>query len=154
MAEDPRTRAIEEWRKKVVAHREVEAKVRALRDDVRAAKKDYDKTEDDLKALQSVGQIIGEVLRQLDEERCECRLRACGCSCWPMQLSGQCQECNAACRHAGGEHCSLRAGAPAFCCLAACPQCPLLPPPCCCLPCALAASSLTCRTMVSSHRQV
>jgi len=33
-------------------------------------KKDYDKTEDDLKALQSVGQIIGEVLRQLDEERC------------------------------------------------------------------------------------
>merc|ERR1711988_1635484 len=30
---------------------------------------DYDKTEDDLKALQSVGQIIGEVLKQLDEER-------------------------------------------------------------------------------------
>ena len=35
------------------------------------AKKDYDKTEDDLKALQSVGQIIGEVLRQLDAERCK-----------------------------------------------------------------------------------
>jgi len=34
-------------------------------------RKDYDKTEDDLKALQSVGQIIGEVLRRLDEERCE-----------------------------------------------------------------------------------
>ena len=32
-------------------------------------KKDYDKTEDDLKALQSVGQIIGEVLRQLDADR-------------------------------------------------------------------------------------
>ena len=32
---------------------------------------DYDKTEDDIKALQSVGQIIGEVLRQLDDERCE-----------------------------------------------------------------------------------
>merc|ERR1711988_308799 len=30
---------------------------------------DYDKTEDDLKALQSVGQIIGEVLKQLDDER-------------------------------------------------------------------------------------
>merc|ERR1712113_1113213 len=29
----------------------------------------YDKTEDHLKALQSVGQIIGEVLRQLDDER-------------------------------------------------------------------------------------
>ena len=34
-------------------------------------KKQFDKTEDDLKALQSMGQIIGEVLRQLDEERCE-----------------------------------------------------------------------------------
>lgn len=32
--------------------------------------KDYDKSEDDLKALQSAGQIVGEVLRQLDEERC------------------------------------------------------------------------------------
>jgi len=33
--------------------------------------KRFDKTEDDLKALQSVGQIIGEVLKQLDEERCQ-----------------------------------------------------------------------------------
>jgi 26S proteasome regulatory subunit T4 len=32
---------------------------------------DYDKTEDDMKALQSVGQIIGEILKQLDDERCE-----------------------------------------------------------------------------------
>jgi ATP-dependent 26S proteasome regulatory subunit len=32
---------------------------------------DYDKTEDDMKALQSVGQIIGEVLKQLDDERCK-----------------------------------------------------------------------------------
>lgn len=29
----------------------------------------YDQSEDDIKALQSVGQIIGEVLKQLDEER-------------------------------------------------------------------------------------
>ena len=43
---------------------------RAVRDEAKGLKKDYDKTEDDLKALQSVGQIIGEVLRQLDEERC------------------------------------------------------------------------------------
>jgi len=32
-------------------------------------RKEFNKTEDDLKALQSVGQIIGEVLRQLDDER-------------------------------------------------------------------------------------
>ena len=31
--------------------------------------KKFDKTEDDLKAVQNVGQIIGEVLKQLDEER-------------------------------------------------------------------------------------
>ncbi len=30
-----------------------------------------DKTEENIKALQSVGQIIGEVLKQLDDERCE-----------------------------------------------------------------------------------
>ena len=40
-----------------------------MRDEVKQLRKDYDKTEDDLKALQSVGQIIGEVLRQLDAER-------------------------------------------------------------------------------------
>ena len=40
-----------------------------MRQEVKTVKKEFDKTEDDLKALQSVGQIIGEVLRQLDEER-------------------------------------------------------------------------------------
>lgn len=44
--------------------------MRALREDVKKTRKEFDKTEDDLKALQSVGQIIGEVLRQLDDERC------------------------------------------------------------------------------------
>jgi hypothetical protein len=37
--------------------------------------KDYTKTEDDMKALQSVGQIIGEVLKQLDHERCKSSAR-------------------------------------------------------------------------------
>ena len=49
--------------------REMEAKVRNLRMELRDKNKEYDKTEDDLKALQSVGQIIGELLRQLDNER-------------------------------------------------------------------------------------
>ena len=51
---------------------ELDARVRALREDVKKTRKEFDKTEDDLKALQSVGQIIGEVLRQLDDERCAC----------------------------------------------------------------------------------
>lgn len=42
----------------------------AVRESLRSTKKDYAKTEDDLKSLQSVGQIIGEVLRPLDNERC------------------------------------------------------------------------------------
>lgn len=41
-----------------------------VRDELKALTKDYDKSEDDLKALQSVGQSIGEVLRQLDEDKC------------------------------------------------------------------------------------
>ena len=45
-------------------------KVRRLRDELKVSRKEYDRSEDDLKALQSVGQIIGEVLRQLDAERC------------------------------------------------------------------------------------
>lgn len=34
--------------------------------------KEFDKSEEDLKSLQSgVGQIVGEVLRQLTEDKCE-----------------------------------------------------------------------------------
>ena len=66
-----REQVIAEHRKKLLKHKEIDSKVRALRDSVKELKKEYDKTEDDLKSLQSVGQIIGEVLRQLDDERCE-----------------------------------------------------------------------------------
>lgn len=68
---DKKAEAIEEYKRKLLQHKEVDSKVRSLREDVKKAKVEYDKTEDDLKALQSVGQIIGEVLRQLDEERCK-----------------------------------------------------------------------------------
>jgi 26S proteasome regulatory subunit T4 len=72
---DPREKALQEYRRKLVQHRELDTKVRSLREDVKKARSEFDKTEDDLKALQSVGQIIGEVLRQLDEERCELAAR-------------------------------------------------------------------------------
>lgn len=45
-------------------------RARAVRLALKGLEKDYEKSEDDIKALQSVGQIIGEVLKQLDEERC------------------------------------------------------------------------------------
>lgn len=71
MEEMEHQKAMQELRKRLLQHKEIKAKVNTLRQQVKDAKKEYDKTEDDLKALQSVGQIIGEVLRQLDEERCK-----------------------------------------------------------------------------------
>lgn len=37
---------------------------------LKTLEKEYTKTEDDLKAVQSVGQIVAEILKQLDDERC------------------------------------------------------------------------------------
>jgi 26S proteasome regulatory subunit T4 len=68
-AEEARNKALDSYKKKLLEHRQIESKVRGLRMGLRDLNKDFDKTEDDLKALQSVGQIIGELLRQLDEER-------------------------------------------------------------------------------------
>jgi ATP-dependent 26S proteasome regulatory subunit len=46
--------------------------------------KAYEKTEDDIKAVQSIGQIIGEVMKQLDDERCAHPLiLASGCGLIP-----------------------------------------------------------------------
>jgi len=66
---DRRTKALNDYKKKLLEHREMEAKVKDLRLGLRDFEKQFDKSEDDIKALQSVGQIIGEVLKQLDEER-------------------------------------------------------------------------------------
>ena len=43
----------------------------SVRFSLKDLEKDYSKTEDDIKAVQSVGQIIGEVMKQLDDDRCE-----------------------------------------------------------------------------------
>ena len=42
-----------------------------MRFSLKDLERDYAKTEEDIKAIQSVGQIIGEVMKQLDDERCE-----------------------------------------------------------------------------------
>ena len=71
-ANDPdREHALEQYKNKLLDSREWEAKLKALRLDIKGLQKDFDTTEDNIKALQSVGQIIGEVLKQLDEERCK-----------------------------------------------------------------------------------
>ena len=68
--DDPRKQqAIAEFTRLMLQHKELDARVRNLRMELKEAKKQFDKTEGDLTALQSMGQIIGEVLRQLDEDR-------------------------------------------------------------------------------------
>ncbi|KAG2177927.1 hypothetical protein INT43_003174 [Umbelopsis isabellina] len=67
--QDARQKALNGYRRKLLEHREMEAKVKELRMGLKGLDKDFDKSEDDIKALQSVGQVIGEVLKQLDEER-------------------------------------------------------------------------------------
>jgi 26S proteasome regulatory subunit T4 len=71
MTQDERQQALDAYRGRLIESREWEAKLKALRLEIKDLQKEYDRTEENIKALQSVGQIIGEVLKQLDEERCE-----------------------------------------------------------------------------------
>lgn len=67
---DMRASVLQEYRKKLEAHADMEAKLKESRLGLHALEKQYDKSEYDIKALQSVGQIIGEVLKMLDQEKC------------------------------------------------------------------------------------
>ena len=67
--DDPRDTALDAYRAALLQHREQETALKKMRDETKSFQKTLDKTEDDLKALQSVGQIIGEVLRKLDDEK-------------------------------------------------------------------------------------
>jgi len=64
-----RDQVLDQYRAKIREHREVEARLKRMREDVKGLVARYQKTEDDLQALQSVGQIIGDVLKRLDSER-------------------------------------------------------------------------------------
>lgn len=66
---DDRERLIRDYRHKIREHMEIEASVKKMRQDVKDLVQDYNRTEDDLKAIQSVGMLIGDVLKQLDEEK-------------------------------------------------------------------------------------
>eukprot|EP00920_Eleutheroschizon_duboscqi_P042652 GHVT01101692.1.p1 GENE.GHVT01101692.1~~GHVT01101692.1.p1 ORF type:complete len:307 (+),score=64.73 GHVT01101692.1:247-1167(+) len=61
--------SLQQYTQKVRDHRQAESLVKKLREEVREENKKYDRSEDELKALQSVGQIVGEVLRQLDNDK-------------------------------------------------------------------------------------
>ncbi|GMG19574.1 unnamed protein product [Ambrosiozyma monospora] len=67
--DEERERAFTSLKNKLIEHSQWESRLKELRLGIRDLEKDFQKTEDDIKALQSIGQIIGEVLKQLDEER-------------------------------------------------------------------------------------
>jgi 26S proteasome regulatory subunit T4 len=70
MASDQeRDHALQALRTKLIESREWESKLKALRLDIKGLEKEFNQTEENIKALQSVGQIIGEVLKQLDDGR-------------------------------------------------------------------------------------
>merc|ERR1712093_931627 len=69
MSDEERQHALASFKAKLLESREWEAKLKALRLEIKGLQKDFDHTEDNIKALQSVGQIIGEVLKQPDDER-------------------------------------------------------------------------------------
>jgi 26S proteasome regulatory subunit T4 len=73
--EQRKQKALEAYKAKIKEHESVSESLKTIRMSIRDGEAQYDKSEEDIKALQSVGQIVGELLRQLDEERC-----ACGCS--------------------------------------------------------------------------
>lgn len=64
-----RDNLIANYLKKLKEHNDYEEKIKKMRLQLNQLNQDYDKTEDHLKALQSVGQIIGEVLKRLDDEK-------------------------------------------------------------------------------------
>jgi 26S proteasome regulatory subunit T4 len=69
MSDPSREDALRAYRRVLVEHQELEEKTKSKRLELQDARKAFDKSEDDLRALQSVGQIIGEVLKQLDDDR-------------------------------------------------------------------------------------
>lgn len=71
MSDQERQAALESYKAKLIESREWESKLKNLRLEIKGLQKEFDQTEENIKALQSVGQIIGEVLKQLDDERCE-----------------------------------------------------------------------------------
>ncbi|EJF59072.1 26S proteasome subunit P45 [Dichomitus squalens LYAD-421 SS1] len=64
-----RKEALKGYRDKMRQHENSSQHLKNLRFSLKDLERDFEKTEDDIKAVQSVGQIIGEVMKQLDDER-------------------------------------------------------------------------------------
>ncbi|KIK96717.1 hypothetical protein PAXRUDRAFT_825660 [Paxillus rubicundulus Ve08.2h10] len=61
--------ALKAYREKMRTHDNISQSLKNLRFSLKDLEKSFAQTENDIKAIQSVGQIIGEVMKQLDDER-------------------------------------------------------------------------------------
>lgn len=61
--------ALKNYRERMRNHETISESLKNLRFSLKDLEKDFEKTEEDIKAVQSVGQIIAEVMKQLDDER-------------------------------------------------------------------------------------
>lgn len=55
--------------KKLLEHRRFELELKSRRQNIRDLEAEFDKTENDIKALQSIGQLIGEIMKELSTEK-------------------------------------------------------------------------------------
>lgn len=67
--QEARQRALNEFKKKLLEHRRYDDQLKQRRQNIRDLEKAFDNTENDIKALQSIGQLIGEVMKELSEEK-------------------------------------------------------------------------------------
>jgi 26S proteasome regulatory subunit T4 len=64
-----REQVLQQYMRLTAKHAEEKSKTQALEEEARKLQQEFDKTENHLKALQSCGQIIGEVLKHLGQEK-------------------------------------------------------------------------------------
>lgn len=67
--QEAHNKALNQFKRKLLEHRRYDDQLKQRRQNIRDLEKLYDKTENDIKALQSIGQLIGEVMKELSEEK-------------------------------------------------------------------------------------
>lgn len=66
---EARKSALAQLKAKLLEHRRYEDQLKQRRQNIRDLESQHDRTESDIRALQSIGQLIGEVMKELNEEK-------------------------------------------------------------------------------------
>ncbi|KAJ1913955.1 26S proteasome subunit rpt4 [Mycoemilia scoparia] len=69
MLDEERVRTLQAYRKTITDHEQWSQKAKEVRQEIKNLEKEFQKSEYQLQSIQSSGQIIGEVFRQLDDDR-------------------------------------------------------------------------------------